>query len=139
MLIALLTIAASLAAPLPLDGYEAVRVALVADQQAAAAAAATALAGQLSEPAAAQAANAVAAATSLDAMRLAFGELSRAYVLHLDGTQKVYAYFCPMTAAWGYWLQPAAGIGNPYMGQSMPKCGEGVALRVATKAAATTP
>jgi hypothetical protein len=36
-------------------------------------------------------------------------------------TETVIAY-CPM--AQKAWIQPAGEIGNPYMGQKMPKCGE---------------
>lgn len=66
----------------------------------------------------------------------AFGELSRALVAYYaahgvpDG---VHAFHCPMTSAWQYWLQPSGGIGNPYMGVSMPTCGEAVSFAAAAK------
>jgi hypothetical protein len=40
-----------------------------------------------------------------------------------------------MTPAYPYWLQPAAGIANPYMGTSMPRCGEGASFTAAVKKA----
>lgn len=121
-------------APVPLQGYEAVRIALVADQKEAAAAAARAYAGELADPQLVAAANELAAAPDLPAMRHAFATLSRGVVLQLDGTQKVYVYHCPMTTEWGWWVQTQPGMQNPYMGAAMPVCGEGVSLKSAQKA-----
>ncbi|MES2642461.1 MAG: hypothetical protein V4850_23460 [Myxococcota bacterium] len=120
-----------------LHGYDAVRARLVADDLTGTAAAARALAA--SDPALAPPATAVAEAVDLAAMRVAFGELSRAVALGLGSAAppaKVWAYRCPMVGGYGYWLQTSAGLANPYMGQAMPACGEGVALKAAIKAAA---
>jgi hypothetical protein len=51
----------------------------------------------------------------------------------------VRAFRCPMTEAWPYWLQATAGIANPYMGTSMPACGEGTSFKAALKAAESRP
>ncbi|MFZ5479275.1 MAG: hypothetical protein ACOZNI_21095 [Myxococcota bacterium] len=127
-------------APVPaawLDAYDATREALVEDRHADAAASARLLAG-LADPEIALLAGKVAGATDEAARRAAFGELSRALVLRISaaGGPKVYAYHCPMiTTGYAYWIQSATGIGNPYMGRSMPECGEGTSMKAAVKAA----
>ena len=40
----------------------------------------------------------------------------------LTGDEAAVVAFCPMARK--SWIQPAGEIGNPYMGQEMPKCGE---------------
>lgn len=124
--------------------YDAVRTALLADQPSTVVTAATALAaGSSADPALAAAATAVARASDLTAARAAFAELSRGLLqrLAVPGAPKVVAYHCPMYGGFGYWIQPKSGIGNPYMGQVMPQCGEEVSLKSAIKAAgsAVTP
>lgn len=121
-----------------LAGYDALRAALVADDVAASASAARALAplvagdGEL-----AAAAERVAAGADVAAQRLAFADLSRLAVLRISaaGAPKVIPYHCPMVSGYGYWVQAKSGIANPYMGQSMPHCGSEVSLKAAVKAA----
>jgi Cu(I)/Ag(I) efflux system membrane fusion protein len=120
-----------------LGAYDAIRVALVADSAGDASAAARSLAERAPEGAA-TGALAVADAPDLAAMRLAFGDLSRAVVLSFadappDG---LHVYRCPMVSTYAYWLQADAGLQNPYMGTAMPECGEGTSLKAAAKAAA---
>jgi hypothetical protein len=84
----------------------------------------------------------VASASDPDAVRLAFGELSRAVVVVLaaegvpSGTK---VYRCPMVEGWPFWLQKSPGIVNPYMGLRMPSCGEGTSFGAAAKAAGSKP
>jgi hypothetical protein len=40
-----------------------------------------------------------------------------------------------MAPSYPFWLQDEAGLQNPYMGTSMPMCGEGTTLTAAVKAA----
>lgn len=71
-----------------------------------------------------EAAAALAAATSLDAARDAFYDLSKPLVRWrkaAGGDRPVVAY-CPMAKR--SWLQPEGELGNPYYGQSMLSCGE---------------
>lgn len=71
-----------------------------------------------------RAAGALTAATSLDAARDAFFDLSKPLVRWrkaVDGDKPVVAY-CPMVKR--SWLQPEGELGNPYYGQSMLRCGE---------------
>ncbi len=66
----------------------------------------------------------LAAATSLEAARQAFGELSKPMVRYREmaaGPRPMVVY-CPMAKK--SWLQPAGDIGNPYYGQSMATCGQ---------------
>lgn len=67
----------------------------------------------------------LAAVTTLDAARSAFGQLSRdviAYRERVSGDRPVVAY-CSMKKE--SWLQPTAKpIGNPYVGDNMRACGE---------------
>lgn len=121
-----------------LPGYDAVRLALVADDEAAAIASAQALATSAGgDTEIAAAAGKVATATDTAARRAAFADLSRVVLLRLSnpGSPRVLAYHCPMYAGFAYWVQPKAGIANPYMGRAMPECGEEVSLRAAVKAA----
>lgn len=123
--------------------YDAVRVSLVNDALPATVSAARSLAAlSPGDQPLASAATAVANAVDLPGARIAFGELSRLLVQRIAATTpapKVVTYFCPMfEQGFGYWLQPKAGIANPYMGQSMPACGEEVSLKTALKAATAT-
>ena len=71
-----------------------------------------------------EAAAALAGATSLDAARDAFYELSKPLVRWrkaANGDKPVVAY-CSMAKR--SWLQPDGKLGNPYYGQSMLRCGE---------------
>ena len=66
---------------------------------------------------------ALAGAEDLDSARAAFYELTKNLVLYrelMSGDKPAVAY-CPMAKK--SWLQPKGEIGNPYHGQSMPKCG----------------
>ena len=122
-----------------LAAYEAVRVPLVEDRLDGAQAAARQLADGPGVPAeVAGAASAVTVATDADAARRAFGELSRALVIRFQATavpDGMRIYRCPMAAGFQYWLQADAGIANPYMGTSMPTCGEGTSFKAAVRAA----
>ncbi len=126
--------------PEALTGYDQLRAALVADDDAGAAAAATALAGTAGvDKAIADASSAVGAAQGLAARRLAFGELSRVVIAQLStqaSPPRSWAYHCPMASGFQYWVQASMGISNPYMGQSMPACGSEVSLKKAAKAVA---
>ncbi len=126
--------------PEALTGYDQLRAALVADDDAGSAAAATALAGTAGvDKAIADAGAAVAAAQGISARRLAFGELSKVVIVQLStqsSPPKSFAYHCPMATGFQYWVQASMGISNPYMGQSMPACGSEVSLKKAAKAAA---
>ncbi len=71
-----------------------------------------------------QSATALAEAQSIDAARDAFYELSKGLVRWRKaavGDKPVVAY-CSMAKK--SWLQPEGELGNPYYGQSMPRCGE---------------
>lgn len=121
-----------------LTGYDTLRLALVADDSAAATAAAQAMATSADGDAAlAAAASRVVSAKDVAGMRTAFSELSRLVIQRLSGagSPRVLAYHCPMYAGFAYWVQPKAGIANPYMGRAMPECGEEVSLKAAVKAA----
>lgn len=63
-------------------------------------------------------------ATTMDAVREAFGALSKAMVRYrqLVPEPVPVVVFCPM--AQEVWLQPKGEIGNPYYGQGMLRCGE---------------
>ncbi len=67
------------------------------------------------------------AAETMEQRRLALAELTRPLVRYrglVEGERPLVAY-CSMAKR--AWLQPAGEIGNPYMGQRMPGCGEVVA------------
>ncbi|GDX81036.1 hypothetical protein LBMAG42_28470 [Deltaproteobacteria bacterium] len=133
----LLLIGAAFSA-VPVAEYDAVRAALAADNAPAAAAAATTLAADATlDPLMLAPARAVAAATDIVVMRVAFAELSRTAILALGLTpaEKVQVYKCPMAPNYQYWMQAKAGLANPYFGKSMLTCGEGVAIKVAYQAA----
>lgn len=110
---------------------------LVADQLAPAQAAAAALAADPAAPAdlAADAA-AIKAAADLATARKGYEALSRHALQALgEGSPKVWVYHCSMyPGAFAYWIQAAPGVKNPYMGSSMPACGEEVTVKAAVKA-----
>lgn len=121
-----------------LAGYDTLRLALVGDDSAAAAAAAQAMATAADGDAElAAAASRVASASDVAGMRTAFSVLSRLAIQRLSRARspRVLVYHCPMYAGFAYWVQPKAGIANPYMGRAMPECGEEVSLKSAVKAA----
>lgn len=121
-----------------LSDYDGIRLALVADDASAATTAARSLASSAGgDPDLAAAAVRVASATDTTAQRSAFSELSRLVVLRASapGASRVLVYHCPMFAGFAYWIQPKAGIANPYMGAAMPECGEEVSMKAAARAA----
>lgn len=119
--------------------YESARTALANDNLAQAQAPAQQIiAAYAADPPLAAAAGTLASAVDLAAARTAFGELSREVASRItsgESTQKMLAYHCPMFPGYAWWFQTKAGIGNPYMGQAMPDCGQEVALKAAVKAA----
>jgi len=74
----------------------------------------------------ATAADAVAQAKDLPTMRENFKDLSKALIKYMTDnhvkTGELDEAFCPMANA--YWLQTNPNISNPYLGHSMPGCGE---------------
>ncbi len=124
--------------------YEAIRLALHNDSMAGVAGNATAImeladrfdpaAAGVAEDAAAQAealmpelssrAAEVADAETTDAVRAAFFELSKPLGRYrkLAGIEGTVVAFCSMAKK--AWIQPEGEIGNPYLGQGMPTCGE---------------
>ena len=129
------------AAPAPawLTPIDDVRAQLVEDKLAGAVAAAAALPATLPDADVKEAAAQVAAATTLDAARAAFGELSKRLLTHVSAGEAAYAlpkgtpiFHCTMTSCYGYWLQDEARIGNPYEGKAMPRCGDTSSVAEAT-------
>jgi hypothetical protein len=124
-----------------IPGYDALRLALVADDGPAMVTAARALAAQLAGDAElSTATSTIADAADASARRTAFSRLSRLVILRLAADRSaphVVVYHCPMFQGYGYWIQPKSGIANPYMGQAMPECGEEVGMKAAVKAAAS--
>ena len=66
----------------------------------------------------------LSAAGDLASAREQFFALTKPMVRYrkLSGDQTSIVAYCPMTQK--AWIQPKGEIGNPYMGQQMPKCGE---------------
>lgn len=66
-----------------------------------------------------------AAATTLEAARVAFGDLSAALIAYADKTKQPVAgkivAFCPMVNK--SWVQADGAIANPYYGKAMSNCG----------------
>ena len=124
----------------PLISYEAIRLALVNDSPETARSAARELAtASTGDAALVSASAAIAEAPDIAAARAAFGELSRLLIARLGAVHpapKVVVYHCPMFVGFAWWVQPKAGIANPYMGQSMPTCGEEKSIKAGVKAAA---
>ena len=109
------------------EQYEAIRVALSADQLKDVAPPATALAPlaeQIGGAAAKKAAGAVAAAKKLSEAREQFAVLSNLLVPAFEkaGIKNVHFFVCPMEGG-GPWAQRGKDLKNPYMGKSMPTCG----------------
>jgi Cu(I)/Ag(I) efflux system membrane fusion protein len=78
---------------------------------------------------AAAAADRLATATDLVAARRALGALNRALLAAASADPRSrdgrYVFSCPMTGAdFGKWVQSGPDLANPYMGRSMPGCGE---------------
>lgn len=75
-------------------------------------------------PQIALAAKNLAAARDLAGARTAFGELSKPMVRYREmvSGDRPEVVYCPMAKK--SWLQPAGTIGNPYLGQKMPTCGQ---------------
>lgn len=71
-------------------------------------------------------ADALAKATDVSSARETFKDLSASLIKYLaDNKVKSGSYteaFCPMANA--SWLQSSKTVSNPYLGQSMPTCGE---------------
>src|SRR5690606_5928204 len=63
----------------------------------------------------------IASATTLDAARREFGELSRSVVALVRAEPRLqdgmHIFRCPMAEDYDNWLQASPGIENPYMGQ----------------------
>ena len=74
----------------------------------------------------ADAADALAKAKDLPEERESFKDLSQSLIKYLSDkkvkTGRLEEIFCPMANA--YWLQTNQDIANPYLGHSMPECGE---------------
>jgi hypothetical protein len=61
--------------------------------------------------------------TDLDALRSAFGPVSRAVAVYAEEAELgLGLFYCPMKKA--YWLQKDDEVRNPYYGKSMLTCGE---------------
>jgi len=62
-----------------------------------------------------------------DAVRRAFGDVSRAVVALLAAEPSLqqgrHVFECPMAQDYKKWVQPTAELSNPYMGTRMPTCG----------------
>ena len=65
--------------------------------------------------------------TDFDALRLAFGEVSKHLVAAIEAEpalgEGLHTFECPMAKGYKLWLQPNAELENPYMGQKMLRCG----------------
>lgn len=96
-----------------LAGYEKVRSALVADDLAAAKAAAKDL-GEQDEG--------ITKAGSLKDARIAFEKLSTRARTLVEGDSGYHIFHCPMLNK--DWVQTSTTAGNPYAGKAMPTCGE---------------
>jgi DNA-binding FadR family transcriptional regulator len=108
-----------------LPQYEQVWSALAADDLPAAKDAAQKLATSatgLHQPGLAGAARAVAGANDLAAAREAFKALSTRAIALAHDAKGYFVATCSMPQA--DWLQPTREIRNPYLGKTMPSCGE---------------
>lgn len=69
---------------------------------------------------------------NLETARIAFGEISRAYITHLaknpDLAKGLIVFRCPMAEAYKLWVQTGEPMRNPYMGKRMLECGAQVDL-----------
>jgi Cu(I)/Ag(I) efflux system membrane fusion protein len=70
---------------------------------------------------------ATAPAKDIEAVRKAFGELSKAVVGLLAADPALakgqHVFECPMAKGYGKWVQPTDKLENPYMGKKMLACG----------------
>lgn len=114
-------------------GYEALRDRFASDDLDGGKAAAGALAkaaATAGEAALAAQAEAIAKMPDIAAARLAFGELSRAYLGVLEKKPELaaglYAFRCPMAEGYQKWVQVDETLKNPYMGKKMLECGSKV-------------
>ena len=66
-------------------------------------------------------------AGDLEALRLAFGEVSKPLVALAEAdpelSKDLHTFECPMAKGYKRWIQPDAKLENPYMGQKMLACG----------------
>ncbi len=69
-------------------------------------------------------------ADDIEALRISFGELSKATVAMLTASPKAaknyHLFECPMAKGYQRWAQPGAELENPYMGARMLTCGSEV-------------
>jgi len=128
------TVVAIERAPL-VAGYEALRERFASDDLEggkAAAAALSKVATAANEASVAASAEAIAKAADMAAARLAFGELSKAYLAVLakkpELAQGLFAFRCPMAEGYQKWVQVDETLKNPYMGKKMLECGSKVDL-----------
>jgi len=114
-----------------LDSYVSIQTALASDSLEAVAQSGNAIVqnvrgdpSKISPPQVAREADKLAKAQDLQSARKAFKSLSQSLIQyvranHITGLHEAY---CPMAKA--SWLQVGTQINNPYMGRSMPGCGE---------------
>lgn len=72
-------------------------------------------------------------APDLEAARLVFGDLSKAYLTHIAATpalqnEGLIAFRCPMAKGYQRWVELKEPMRNPYMGKVMLDCGAKVGL-----------
>lgn len=126
---------------LAVKAYEVVRLALAADDLAAAKKGAAAFAGVVKAQASSSksgsdkaayvgmetAAKKLASTKDFASARLAFGDLSKHIISYLSGvptrSKGLTAYQCPMAKGYKKWVQTDAKMANPYMGKKMLMCG----------------
>lgn len=69
---------------------------------------------------------------NFETARVAFGEISRAYITHLaanpDMAKGLITFRCPMAEVYQLWVQTSEPMRNPYMGKRMLECGSKVEL-----------
>ena len=106
-----------------LTAYESVSKALLADDLAAAQAAAGNLASAAdADSALAKHATALQKSTSLESARDHFKAVSDEAIKLAEGKDGYHVMTCPMVEG-GDWLQTSEKVANPYMGKKMPACG----------------
>lgn len=113
--------------------YDALRAALANDDLPATRSASALLAQTAAKiPMLGPSATTVSAAKDLGSARLAFGDVSKAYITYLVANPKdaegAHVFRCPMADGYKKWVQREAKMANPYMGQRMLQCGSKVAL-----------
>ena len=76
---------------------------------------------------AARIAASLSAAEDLETARQSFGEMSRLMLVLANVDPRLlegwHVFSCPMTSTFPKWIQRAAELENPYMGETMPTCG----------------